>query len=671
MHYPALKHKTIFLFILIPIFCSGQAVKKYEQLTDKVIVTLDKGELHLSPLTENTVRIQYAIDFRKQLPELVFTTRIDIPEFNISESESSLEISTSLLTVIVDKQRGTLSYRNDEGIVFLSEQPGSRIFKQSSIQGEQCFLVEQSFNSPSDEYLFGTGQFQDGYLNIKGLPRRLTQVNTQISIPLIISNKGYGLLWHNYGLTDFNPADNKVDLKSAGTGGQAIIVDITTTEGTKKETRHEGVFNGSLNIKEGGYYAIMLDVGQNMARKWQVSIGGKDVIYLKNHWLPPTTSTIVSLTAGEHQVVVTGEKNDNPTLYYRKVSDETVFRSPVAEVLDYIVFAGNADEVISSYRILSGQVPLMPLWSLGYIHCRERFHTQNELLENAREFRKRRLPIDLIVQDWQYWGKYGWGSMQFDEDKYPDPAHMVNELHDLNMRLMLSVWSKIMESELGKEFKENNYYIPNTQWVDFFNPDAAQHYWNNFSKKLSRPYQIDAWWLDATEPENDDLVGRKINNGTMPGERLQNVYPLYVTKTVYEGLRRDAPDKRAFILTRSGFSGQQRYAAAVWTGDVGNDWETMRRQVTAGLNYSITGMPWWTFDAGGFFRPGKDQYKDKDFHERYIRWLQFATFSPLQRVHGYQSDTEFWRYGEYVEAVAKKYLSLRYRLLPYIYSQPR
>jgi len=347
-------------------------------------------------------------------------------------------------------------------------------------------------------------------------------------------------------------------------------------------------------------------------------------------------------------------------------------------MLDYIVFAGNADEVISSYRDLTGKAPMMPKWSLGYIHCRERFKTQEELLENAKEFRKRELPLDLIVQDWQYWGKYGWNAMQFDEEKYPDPGQMMTDLHDMNMRLMISVWSRIDKNSIvGKKFDKNGLFIKNSTWVDFFNPDAAEMYWSNFSKNLLKPYLIDAWWQDGTEPENDDLVGRRINNGKMAGEWLRNVYPLYVTKTVYEGSRKDVPDKRVFILTRSGFSGQQRYAAAVWTGDVGNDWNTLRRQVASGLNYSITGMPWWTFDAGGFFRPGtqptekqtKGQYTDKAFHERFLRWFQFATFSPLQRVHGYQTDTEFWRYGEMVESEAKKYLNLRYRLLPYIYSQ--
>jgi alpha-D-xyloside xylohydrolase len=665
-----MKKITILLVLLIPTFCIGQAVKSYKKLNDKLVVVLDKGELHLIPLTDNTVRVQYGLEIKEQLPEIVFTSKVKLPDFKVSESNSALEVSLPKMTVRVDKKSGSLSYINSDGKLFLGEKPGRRILKPSTVQGEPCQIAEQGFTAFPDEYIFGTGQFQDGHLNIKGLTRRLTQVNTQIAIPFIMSSKGFGLLWHNYGLTDFNPADNIVNLKPAGTNGEAITVDVTTTNGNQKETRQDGVFTGNFTVKDNGEYAILLDMGKKMAKKWQMTIDGKEVVNFKNQWLPPTTSMLVKLTAGQHDIVVTGEKNDLPVVYYRKVENETVFRSPVADKLDYVVFAGNSDEVISSYRNLTGQAPLMPIWSLGYIHCRERFKTQDELLENARAFRTKKMPMDLIVQDWQYWGKYGWNAMKFDEELFPDPAAMVKELHQMNMRLMLSVWSKVdKESVLGKEFNERNYYISNTQWVDFFNPDAANFYWKNFSEKLLKPYQIDAWWQDATEPENDDLVNRKINNGTMPGEQMRNVYPMYVTKTVYEGLRKDAPDKRVFILTRSGFSGQQRYAAAVWTGDVGNDWETLRRQLTSGLNYSITGLPWWTFDAGGFFRPGKGQYTDTEFHERFLRWFQFATFCPLQRVHGYQTNTEFWEYGEKVQSEALQYLNLRYRLLPYIYSQ--
>ena len=591
----------IWLFLSSVSLLAGQVVS-WQKDDHEVQIELDDGTLVLTPLGNNAIRVRFSTGKLDRDTNLILTEHVETPNFQVNEDESTITLRMEKIAAVITRSTGTLHFEDALGNTILSEEDGGRMIKPSTVQGEPTYIVEQRFVSPEGEYLYGTGQFQDGYLNIRNLPRRLTQVNTQISIPFVMSSKGYGLLWHNYGLTDFNPADQMIELVPQETEGKSTVVDVTTTEGTKKETRQDGVFTGSLTVEEDGQYAILLDVGSKMAKNWQVSVDGEEVISLKNHWLPPTTSALLQLSTGEHDIVVVCEKKDSPVIYYRKVTDETVFRSPVADKLDYVVFAGNPDEVISSYRNLTGKAPLMPIWSMGYIHCRERFRSQDELLENAKEFRARELPLDLIVQDWQYWGKYGWNAMQFDEDLYPDPAKMVKELHDMNMHLMLSVWSKIdKNSALGKEFEQRDYYIPNTQWIDFFNPDAAKYYWENFSEKLLKPYQIDAWWQDATEPENDDLVGRRVNHGTIAGEQFRNVYPLLVTKTVYEGSRTDAPDKRVFILTRSGFPGQQRYAAAVWTGDVGNDWETLRRQITAGLNYSITGMPWWTFDAGGFF----------------------------------------------------------------------
>jgi alpha-D-xyloside xylohydrolase len=178
---------------------------------------------------------------------------------------------------------------------------------------------------------------------------------------------------------------------------------------------------------------------------------------------------------------------------------------------------------------------------------------------------------------------------------------------------------------------------------------------------------IDAWWQDATEPENDDLAGRHTYTG--PGEKVRLLFPLFVNKTVYEGQRHDAPDKRVFLLTRSAFLGQQRYASATWSGDIGSNWETLRRQITAGLGYVASGLPYWTTDGGGFFRPGASQYTDQGYHELFLRWFQFATFCPLLRVHGYQTDTEPWRYGDQVEGEVRHYLDLREELSSYIYSQ--
>ena len=257
--------------------------------------------------------------------------------------------------------------------------------------------------------------------------------------------------------------------------------------------------------------------------------------------------------------------------------------------------------------------------------------------------------------------------MRFDEANYPNPKQLTDDLHAMNMRLMVSVWSKIdKNSEVGKQLLREGFYIPGTDWIDFFNPAAANAYWSNFSKRLV-PLGIDAWWQDATEPENDDLVGRRVVDGKYPGELFRNVYPLLVNKTVYEGLRKDDAEKRPMILTRCGFPGIQRYGSAMWSGDVGNDWETFRRQITAGLGMQAAGIPWWTYDAGGFFRPG-NQYQDQAYIERMLRWIETSVYLPLMRVHGYMSNTEPWNYGSEAQGIIADALKDRYRLLPYIYS---
>lgn len=578
------KRKYIRTTGIILLFCvallNTACVSKQKE---KVVLELKQGLLSLIPLNQNAVRVQFSQPGSAPMEELIYTEKLPVPEYEVTEDKQLLVLSLDGISVEFDKGTEVLTFKDANKRIILQEKVGGRFMKVSSVQNEPTYQVEQRFVSPKDEYIYGTGQFQDGYLNIRGLTRRLTQVNTQISIPFILSSKGYGLLWNNYGLTDFNPADQFVELTPANASGEAVTVNTTGTSGNVRETRQTYSFTASVDVPRSGSYSLLLDVGQRMARKYYLVIDGQKIVDVNNLWLPPTTSAIVELTAGKHDIEVQGERNDKPVLYWRPVSEEAVFRSPVAQMLDYTVFAGNGDEVIASYRELTGPAPMMPLWSLGYIHCRERYNTQAELLENAREFRERKLPIDMIVQDWQYWGKYGWNAMKFDEDRYPDPGSMMKELHEMDVRLMISVWSKIdAQSEVGKQAKEKGYYIPGSDWIDFFNPDAAAFYWQNFRIGLLK-YGIDAWWQDATEPENDDLQNRRINREQTPGEVYRNVYPMYVSKTIYEGLRQDDPDRRAMIFTRSGFSGMQRYAAATWSGDVGHDWETLRRQIVGGL----------------------------------------------------------------------------------------
>ena len=546
--------------------------------------------------------------------------------------------------------------------LIVKDKTGKAIFsaKAHQLVGSEATLT---FDSPKDECLFGLGQFQDGYSNVRGLSRRLTQVNTQISIPMLISSKGYGVLWNNYGLTEFNPCSESIKLIKQAGEGKREVVDVTSTEGGKREVRERHIFEAAIDIPEAGDYALLLDVGQKMARRHNLLIDGKPVIEMQNLWLPPTASKIVHLSQGKHQLSAELTKDDQPILYYNKVKNETVFRSPVADGVDYTVFVGSPDEIIATYRELTGECPLMPDWALGYIHCRERFHSSDEILQTAHRFRNENLPVSVMVQDWQYWGKYGWNSMRFDEEFYPDPKALTDSLHQMGMKLMLSVWSKIdKNSEVGKQMQTAGYYIPETDWIDFFNPEAANAYWKNFKERLL-PLGIDAWWQDATEPENDDLQGRKVNNGRWSGEQVRNVYPLLVNKTVYEGLKQAG--KEPMILTRCGFAGIQRYGSAMWSGDVGNDWETFRRQITAGLGMQAAGIPWWTYDAGGFFRP-QNQYTDSAYIERMLRWIETAVYLPLMRVHGYMSNTEPWNYGKEAQDIIAQCLQERYRLMPYI-----
>lgn len=643
------------------------AVNDNSVTESEITIPLDKGSLHLTLLRDNAVRVQYVESSRLDLPEWLYEeTSSEIVSYKSKKRGTRQIVTTKSMALCVDQETSRLTLEDRSGKVIFTALAHELLPAQT--QGLDVYQASLTFLTDKDEYIYGLGQFQDGHSNLKGHSRRLTQVNTQIAMPFFLSSKGYALLWNNYGMTDFNPASDRVVMSRLEAVGEQISVDVTSTEGTRKEVRTNNLFQANIHIPETGDYALLLDVGQKMARRHTLNVDGQCVIDFRNHWLPPTTSIICHLEKGDHNFTAELEKNDKPTLYYRKVTDHNVMSSPVADCVDYTLFVGSADEVIASYRTLTGPSPMLPKWAFGYIHCRERYKSQQELLDNAKLFRQKGLPIDVIVQDWQYWGRYGWNAMRFDEQHYPSPDAMVKDLHAMNMRLMLSVWSKIdPASEVGKEMGKRGYYIPGTTWIDFFNPEAASYYWDNFRDKLLLPYKIDAWWQDATEPENDDLVGHKVNAGTTPGEVYRNVYPLLVSKTVYEGLRADDPDRRAMILTRSGYPGIQRYGSVLWTGDVGHDWETLRRQIIAGLGMMSSGHPWWTYDAGGFFRP-YNQYRDPGYIECMLRWIQTATFLPLMRVHGYQSDTEPWRYGEQAEQIIAQYLRLRYRLLPYIYT---
>lgn len=657
------------LFIILsPMMLLAQGYKKHRLQTDRLSIDLDEGVLNIIPLSAKAIRVQWEKDAIKEERELVLINKFPVPRFTVTETALQLKLVTPMVAVAFDKKSGVIDFSDNTGRVFLGEKAGSRKLLPDTVGGQPCFVASQSFRSPADEYLFGLGQFQDGQYNLRNISRKLVQVNTQIAIPFLYSSKGYGILWHQYGLTQFNPADNIVPLTKKDTAaGDKKEAEVTTTAGTQKISQRQSIYTGTFSVEKDAEYSMMLDLG-DMDNHHLLVIDDSVCIDQSNLWLPPAVGKLVNLRAGAHKVQVVCRATNTPRLSWKPAGDETTFRSPNAKSLDYVVFYGkDADEVIAGYRNLSGQVPMLPLWAYGFWQCRERYTSGNHLVQTIEEFRKRNLPVDVIVQDWQYWGKYGWGVPKFDETNYPNPDQFIKKLHDLNARFSISVWENLdKKSEVAKEYVSKNLYIPNSPWIDIFNPETQKTHWNALNKNLFS-YGVDSWWMDATEPENDALAGKQTYFGL--GNFYRLTYPLFVSKAVYDGQRATNPQKRVAILTRSAFAGQQRYGTINWSGDIGWSWDTYKRQIVAGLNYNLTGMPYWTTDIGGFFRPGRGQYTDAKYHDILTRWFQWVAFNSIFRIHGYQTETEPWKYGDTVEANMRLMLNLRYRLMPYIYSE--
>jgi len=662
------KPYVVLLLVALPAISWAQIYKKHTHFTNRLEIQLSTGVLSLYPLSSKAIKVEWQMGNLKEEQEFVLLNQTAIPTFTVSQTANDIRISTGGIIAFFDKKLATIQFSDNKGKIFLSERPGSRKLTPSTVGGEACFIAEQSFESPKDEYLFGLGQFQDGNYNLRNVSRILTQVNTQIAIPFLYSNKGYGILWNQYGITHFNPPDSNIVLeKTKKSIGDNSAVETTTSAGTQKISQQQASYEGKFTLKKAGEISVMLDLG-GMENRHLLIIDGIPYIDQANLWLPPAVGKIIRLEAGLHRVQVICKSSNTPKLSWKPVGSKTTFRSPNAKSLSYIVFNGkDADEVIATYRNLSGNVPMLPLWAYGFWQCRERYTSGSHLVETVKQFRARKLPMDVIVQDWQYWGKYGWGVPKFDETNYPNPAGFIKELHDLNSRFSVSVWENMdKKSDVVKDYIAENLYIPNSPWIDIYNPKTQKLHWKTLQNNLY-VHGVDSWWMDATEPENDALVGKQTYFGL--GDFYRLTYPLFVSKAIYEGQRSADPNKRVTILTRSAFAGQQRYGTINWSGDIGWNWDAFKRQLVAGLNFSLTGMPYWTTDIGGFFRPGGGQYTDPKYHDILNRWFQWGAFTPIFRMHGYQTETEPWKYGAIMEENMRKMLNLRYRLMPYIYSE--
>lgn len=362
------------------------------------------------------------------------------------------------------------------------------------------------------------------------------------------------------------------------------------------------------------------------------------------------------------------------------------FDSAVGDLCDYyFVYGGSADKVVAGLRDLTGQVPMFPLWSFGFWQSRERYVSQDELVGVVRKYRDLRIPLDGIVQDWRYWGEdhKNWNAVEFRNPLFPNPGKMMEDVHRLNAHAIISVWPSFGPATgIYAELKQQNKLMghetfPQENGVrvyDAYDPVAREIFWKYMDRNMFS-IGMDGWWLDATEPEHSPAKDADFDYQTYMGSfrKVRNAFPLVSVGGVYEHQRRVSSAKRVFILTRSAFAGQQRYATQAWSGDVISDWGVLRNQISGALNLSLTGIPYWNSDIGGFFSANKfpEGVKDTAFHELYVRWMQFAAFTGMMRSHGTHTPREIFQFGErgyWAFDAQEKMINLRYRLLPYIYS---
>ncbi|GAB1623434.1 hypothetical protein AAOGI_34840 [Agarivorans albus] len=534
-----------------------------------------KGLVELSLINPNTLRVKIAPDAESLSKQQMLSELVVLPQPTIDALYSTAEQMRSEHLSIALSENG-LSISTAEGELLRVAQTA---FKQ---QGDDSTL-SQRFVSSGEQAFYGLGQYPDGIFNYQEQSREICQSNKGIAAPLLLSTKGYAVLWNQLAFTQF------------------------TSQG-------EGFS----------------------------------------------------------------------------------FSSAAGECIEfYLIYGPEFDQIIQHYRKLTGAAPLFGRWAYGYWQSKERYVNAAELVATAKTYRDKKIPIDNIVQDWKYWGDLGWSAMQFDEQVFGDAATTIAQLHDMHFKLMVSIWPIVGKgSPVFKALLENGYLFETEHWADghiydAYSQGARDIYWQHLKAGLM-DLGVDALWMDGTEPEfistqnpKDGVEFCHQQRDTELGswKQVLNGYSLMTTRGVYEAQRQQilqgAEDKRVFTLSRSSYLGQQRYAAACWSGDISATWQVLRQQIPAGLNLCAAGLPYWTTDIGGFFTSGfganfPEGVDDDAYKELYVRWFQYGAFCPLFRSHGANTPREIYQFGEpgdWAFDALLKFNKLRYRLLPYIYSQ--
>lgn len=693
-------------------------------------IPLPDGQLFLQPVTESVVRVAFfhKVEFFSRASIDRVGQSVPVP-FQVRTLGDRYELTTARLLVRVDRVSGAVSFYSRDGRRLLAEAPQSRLLDPATVQGEQSFHVGQKWQPEPDESLYGLGQMQLGVVDIKGYDLDLWQHNTNIAVPFLVSSKGYGILWDNTSFTQFGDrrpfaAIPAADLRDdAGELGGLTKMTLDGSAAPEKssnlslhlrlnqaQTDHPETEAGSWSLHRQRWTgSIVVPVsGDYQFRAY--SNGGIQFWFdgrlLMNHWrqnwLASNDQVRVHMEAGHAYPVRLENDPEQQNIFefeWKTPAAEagTALWSEVGDGTDYyFVYGPSIDRVISGYRQLTGKAAMLPDWAFGLWQSRQRYEKASDSLDVVREYRRRQIPLDNIVQDWLYWRPESWGTHQFDATRFPDPEGWVKAIHAEHAHLMVSVWGKFNpNTDNGQAMAAHGYlYTPDLaehvlDWIhqpytfyDAFNPGARKLFWSQIDERLFRK-GIDAWWMDGTEPDllpsPPTLEGQRshmmpVYQGT--GARMLNGYALENSRAVFEGQRNSAPDQRVFILTRSGFAGIQRYGAVIWSGDITSTWTAMQKQIAAGLGASISGLPYWTMDTGGYttqqkfaYEPQKSANED-EWREMNARWFELSTFTPLLRVHGELRPREMWAMGDGSPAynAELKFDRLRYALQPYIYS---
>ena len=771
------------LLLLSFIYCAFCHAATVEQSGTSVTIRPDRGEarvVRLQVVDDGIIRVratseemlpekEASLIVLKEMQEKGMKGQEQAPWFKVTEDATRVTVKTQRVMAVVSKENGRIQFFDANGKVLLQEAAQGKTFQEFRVPereiGSGTPTEEQKrgltwrmlFDSPADEAFYGLGQHQSEELNMKGKNEDLFQYNTKVSVPFVVSNKNYGLLWDSYAYCRFGNPNDYLQLNRAfrlydKEGKEGHLTGTYTDRSGRQLVREEDslyfeyalpdhseigktdkggiqnlpqgfrlegakvVYEGAIEAPETSNYQFIL----YYAGYIKVYINGKEVVAerWRTAWNPNAYKFAVPLKAGEKNAMRIEWQPDGSVSYcgLRVAEPRTAEEqgqlsiwSEMSRDMDYYFIAGkNMDEVISGYRTLTGKAPVYPKWVMGFWQSRERYKTANELTSTLAEFRKRHIPIDNIVQDWNYWKEDQWGSHDFEEARFPDPQGMLDKVHEMHGRYMISVWPKFYcNTEHYKELDSKGWMYQQAvkddirDWVgpgyvgsfyDAYSEGARKLFWQQMDEHLYSKYKygIDAWWMDASEPNVRDCTPmwyrKALCGSTALGTSTEyfNAYSIVNADAIYNGQRSVNPNQRVFLLTRSGFAGEQRYSTATWSGDIGTRWEDMRAQMTAGMNYSLSGLPFWGMDDGGFcvenryvraqqlYDQSQQENEDlREWRELQTRWNQFGCFIPIYRAHGQWPLREVWNIAPEGHPAYESivwYHRLRYQMMPYLYS---